>query len=291
MKKIDWSKHLFRASSFGDLMAGAKELTDKQKETLAAYQMKDELTAKQQETLDDLISKRDSIELSKGAKTVLRKMRREIKFNRRKQLKSKYLTKGIQLEEQAIDFLSIYHDTVFENNKERRENEWFSGESDIIEGIDAKCAWELDTLPDPEEPLPAIYEFQDRIYMMLWDKDEWTTSSIVLNMMDSALNDAIYREGFNWEDNIIPEWKKIELIAFYIYDEENFYRLCKLHDCVPNAESSELAIDSFNGFVEIPDHERIVEKTVYRDKAIEKRMIEIAKLARIYLQELDDLME
>lgn len=288
--KVDWSKHLFRASGFGDLMAGGKELTERQKETIAGYEDKESLTTKQQETLDDLIKKRDTIELSKGAKTVLRKMRREIKFNRRKQLKSKYLKKGTELEELAIDFLSLHHDTVFTNNKERKEDEYFSGEADLVEGWDTKVAFELDTLPDPEEPLPAIYSFQNRIYMMLWDKKEWTTSSIVLNMMDSELVDVLYREGFNWEHNEVPEWKKIELIAFYIYDEAEFYRLCKLHDCLPNTESSEKAIDMFQGFVEIPDHERIVEKTVVRDKKIEGKMIKIAKLARIYLQEQDDLM-
>lgn len=292
MEKYDFSKHLFRASSFGELMAGQGGLTDKQKITLEGLIAKEKLTPKQEETKNDLIKKRDTIELSKGAKTTLRKMRREIKFKRRKQLVSKYLEKGIKLEEDALTFLSIYHGKLFKNNKDRVENEWFSGEVDVIEGFDTKVAYELNTLPDIEEPLKSIYEFQNRVYMNLHDMGKWTTSSIVLNMLDTQIADLLYRESFKpeWQGNGLPEWKKIELISFYIYDEENFYRLLKLNDCLPDAESSEKAIDAFNNFVEIPDHERIVEKTTMRDMKVEEKMKTVAELSRAYMQKIEDEM-
>ena len=242
MEKYDFSNHKFRASGFGDIMAGGKDLTEKQKETIITYQSKDKLTDKQQESLDDLINKRDNVELSKGAKTLLRKMRREVKFKRRREINSKYLTKGVELEETAIDWLSIHHDTMFTNNKERRNDEYFTGECDIVEGYDTKVSWSLDTLPDPEENLKTLYEFQNRVYMRLWDKKEWTTSSIALSMLEDEVN----------------------------------------------TESDEKTIDLFQDFVEIPGHERIVEKTVKYDKAIDDKMVKIAILAREYLQEIED---
>ena len=290
--KYNWKKNLFRASSFGMLMSDAKELTVKQKETLIGLQEKAELTEKQQATLDDLIMKRDRVELSKGAKTYLRKLRREVKFNRRIPLESKYLDKGIKLEEDAITFLSIYHDEVFTNNKDRKTDKFFTGECDVSEGYDTKVSFSMDSLPDPEEKLKSIYEFQNRVYMMLWDKEEWTTSSILLNSTDDGLIDMIYREGFEpqWKGKDVADWRKVELIKLYVYDEENFFRLCNHFDCTPNEESEEKHIDMFMSFIEMPEHERIVEKTVHRDKGIEKKMKQIVVLSREYLQELEDDM-
>ena len=297
--KYNWKKHLFRASSFGMLMSDAKELTVKQKETLIGLQEKAELTEKQQATLDDLIMKRDRVELSKGAKTYLRKLRREVKFNRRIPLESKYLDKGIKLEEDAITFLSIYHDEVFTNNKERRTDKFFSGEMDVTEGFDTKVSFWMDSLPDPEEKLKIIYEFQDRVYMILWDLDQCTTSAIVMSHDKESLKDMIYKEAFKpkWKekdeygDEIgVPDWRKVEMIKLYTFEEKGFYELCTELNLTPNEESEEKHIDMFMSFVEIPEHERIVEKTVYRDKGIEKKMKQIVVLSREYLQELEDDM-
>jgi len=347
MEKHNFMDHKFRASSFGDLMTGAKELTESQLNTIAAYEAKKTetktltpkqqelydkltdqtehteremktiedlerkmsevvgLTPKQQETLDDLISKRDTIELSKGAKTYLRKLRRQIKFKRRREINSKYLVKGVHFEEEAITFLSEHHDNVFTNNKERKFDEYFQGECDVEEGYDTKVSWTLDTLPDPEEPLKTIYEFQDRVYMRLWNKDEWTTSSIVMNMMDDQMKKEMYGEAWKWENNEIPDWRKIEIIKYYVYEEEVFIRMCEENECLPNLKEYERLLKSeeedmdkllekacnmFMDFVEIPAHERIVEKTVIRDLEIEAKMVEIAKLARQYMQDIEDNM-
>jgi len=290
MEKYDFSKHKFRASGFGDLMAGGKDLTVKQQETIISYQEKDKITPKQQEILDDLIKKRDTVELSKGAKTLLRKMRREIKFKRRREINSKYLTKGIELEETAIDWLSMYHDTMFTNNKERREDEYFTGECDIEEGYDTKVSWSLDTLPDPEEPLKTIYEFQNRIYMRLWKRKEWTTSSIALSMLEDEIKRTLYGEQWKWAGEEIPTWRKVEIIKFYCYEEEYFIQMLAANDVVVNQESDEKTIDMFQSFVEIPMHERIVEKTVKFDKKIDDKMVKIAILAREYMQSIEDVM-
>ena len=288
-----------------------EEPTDKQKAKIVELEAKKikttVLTENQQLELDTYTSYRDNpldhITLSKGAKTVLRKMRREIKFKRRKELKSKYLKKGIELEEKAITFLSKHHNDVFTNNTERRFSEFFSGESDVEEGYDTKVAYELDTLPDVEESLKTIYEYQDRVYMILWDKEQWTTSTIIMNMLDDQMVKEIYGEVWKWQPEDIPDWRKIEIIKHYIYDEENFIRLCKFNDCMPDLaeyarqlesgdvdELLEKACDMFQDFVEIPDHERIVEKTVYRDKDIEAAMNKIAELSRKYMQDIENEM-
>ncbi len=290
MEKYDFSTYKFRASGFGDLMAGAKDITDKQKEMIATLQAKEKLTEKQAETLEDLINKRDSVTLSTGAKTILRKLRREVKFKRRREINSKYLTKGIELEEEAIDWLSLHHDTVFTNNKERREDEYFTGECDIVEGYDTKVSWSLDTLPDPEEPLKTIYEYQNRVYMRLWNKKEWTTSAIALSMLPKEIGRTLYGELWKWGGEVIPDWRKVEIIKYYCYEEKYFLEMLVENDVVVNADSDEKTIDMFQSFVEIPGKERIVEKITYFDAEIDKKMEKIAILSREYLQELEDSM-
>ena len=288
MERYDFSEYKFRASSFGDFMSGAKDITDNQKKLIQDLSLKEKRTEKQQETLDDLIKKRDSIELSKGAKTLLRKLRIEIKYDRRREIESPYLTKGIMLEEEAIDWLSVYHDTVFTNNKERREDDYFTGECDIEEGYDTKVAWTMNTLPDEEDPLKVIYEYQNRIYMRLWDKDSWTTSAIALSMIPSEIKRKIYSELWKWKGEDIPDWRKIEIIKMYVYDEEDFINALKDNDISVDSNADEKTVDMFMSFKEVPMNERIVEKTVTRDMDIESKMIEVVKLGRKYMQEIED---
>jgi hypothetical protein len=264
------------------------------------------LTEIQETELYSNIDLRDNpmnyVALSKGAKTMLRKMRREIKFKRRREINSKYLTKGIELEETAIDWLSQHHDIIFTNNKERRENEYFTGECDIEEGYDTKVAWSLDTLPDPEENLKTIYEYQNRVYMILWDKEEWTTSSVALSMLEDELKRTLYGELWKWGGEEIPEWRKIEIIKFYCYEQDYFHEMLTANDCFPDIKEYkrileanedmpvdlEKACEMYLSFIEIPGDERIVEKTVIRDKKIEGKMEKIAILAREYMQSIED---
>ncbi len=251
------------------------------------------LTENQQSKLNELLKIRDKEpELSKGAKTYLRKLRREIKFNRRKELKSKFLRKGIELEEAAVTFLSLYHGMYFENNKDRIEDDYFSGETDIVEGWDTKVSWELDSLPDPEEPLPLVYQFQNRVYCRLNNADKWTTSAILLDITPHALKDKLYREGFepDWAGKDLPTWRKLEIISFYTYTEEKFFEYMELFDCKPEVDDVKSA-EVVLSFIEPPIEERIVEKTIYRDLDIEEDMIEVVKLSRQYLNHLDNLMK
>lgn len=338
MKKIDWDKYLFRASSVAHIMTGAAGLSDtqkkllsdfeikktekyvlsdKQKETKKAYEQKKEdgkITTKQEDTLNDLISKegsvigltdkqkddydaliykRDNLELSPGAKTFLKKLHREVTYNRRKELSSKYIDKGNQNEEESIDILSIVDDYIYENNKERVNNKWLTGEADIKpvkkKGLDVKSSWDMSTFPFPDEPLDPIYDYQNLSYIDLYNADEWETVYVLTNLSDSMLTDQLYREGFNWDNNEVPIWKKLEIINRFIYDEENWYRLIKLHECLVENQD-ERSIDIITGFVEIPLEKRTVRKlTVKCDKKIDliHKMVE---LGRKYLKELDNIL-
>jgi hypothetical protein len=335
-RKINWNKQLFRASSFGNLMAGTKGISQKQLDTIAELEAKKTfikplgkldtkeldklsaldnpnekqilrraelekkrdtpkgLTPKQEAYLNDLIKLRDKpLELSDGAKTYLKKLYREIKWNRYEPLDNKYLDKGNDLEDDAIAMLSRHHKRKkgeeYKNNKDRRNNSYFTGECDIIEGFDTKCSWSLKSFPQPDDPLPAIYYYQNMVYMDLYGKKEWTTSYCLLDMTMTSMADLLYREEFKpkWKGDNIPDWRKMELINLNVYTEEGLMKMIKKFNIT--FKDDEKAVDIFNAFVPIPEDKRIVEKTVYMDKKELKLMKEIVKLARKELIRLDNL--
>lgn len=125
--------------------------------------------------------------LSAGAKTYLNSLAKEHVYGYRKQVETKYMDKGILLEQQAIDFLNYLRFKSYEKNTERRESEYLTGECDIyvpgVRTIDTKVAWSLDTFPavsdDAHDPM---YEWQGRAYMKLWpDVKEHEVAFVMLD--------------------------------------------------------------------------------------------------------------
>jgi hypothetical protein len=137
---------IFRASSLGDLMTDPKG--------------KDEV-------------------LSVGAKTVITKMAKEAVYGFDERISSKYMTKGIEVEDQSIELLNSVVFTNYVKNTERKTNEWITGECDIFHAtpkmskiIDIKSSWSLATFPVlAEQGEDKGYMWQLAAYMMLWDVD------------------------------------------------------------------------------------------------------------------------
>ena len=186
-------KVLFRASGSGALMTNPQgvgitavqlaKIDELLKEKLTGVnangnKVKWEGTKKPDE-LAELIAKRDAPpQLSATAKAFVRKVWLQNKKGFIKDIKSKYLDKGLYREEDAITLLTEVDNTVYVKNEERRENEDHTGECDIfkvVNGIrivtDTKCSWDPETFmaakPDTD------YEWQGRVYMELWGADEF----------------------------------------------------------------------------------------------------------------------
>jgi len=94
-------------------------------------------------------------------------------------IKSKYLDKGIMLEDKLINFCESqlpYFDLV--KNEEYRSDDYITGTPDIIVNdfnliIDVKCAWSLKTLYDiASNGLNKDYYWQMQGYMHLFNKDK-----------------------------------------------------------------------------------------------------------------------
>ncbi len=76
-------------------------------------------------------------------------------------------------------------------NTERRENDWLSGECDVVQAhriTDIKSSWSLATFPAlSDDGRDADYEWQGRAYMMLWDKPEFEIAYCLVSTPDELI--------------------------------------------------------------------------------------------------------
>jgi hypothetical protein len=135
--------------------------------------------------------------ISVGGKTYLKEWVISQLYGVEKQIKSKYLDKGIMMEDQAIDFavkmLSI--DFALKNEK-RFEDDYFTGEPDMIMDdliIDIKNSWDCFTFPLFESETPnSDYYYQLQVYMHLTGKRK---AKLVYVLLDTPAT--------NWDAGIM----------------------------------------------------------------------------------------
>lgn len=132
-------------------------------------------------------------ELSVGAKTFLKALAKEFIYGYSEVITSKYMDKGVQCEQDAIDLYNAVFFTNHQKNDERRTNAWFTGEPDIIvpnvKIIDIKNAWSLVTFPATVEDVQSVskksgYDFQGRVYMNLFDVSQFEVAYCMVSTPD-----------------------------------------------------------------------------------------------------------
>jgi hypothetical protein len=131
--------------------------------------------------------------LSATCKTYIKELVKEDLFGYRTTIDSKYLTKGIDMEDTSIDLYNEVHGTLYLKNTERLENEFITGECDINAEdkiIDIKSSWSLETFPaSPEDVNNKDYEWQLRAYMWLYDKPKAELAYCMVSTPDYLLKE------------------------------------------------------------------------------------------------------
>ena len=102
---MNWNEILIRCSSIGNIMTEPKEKAAK-----------------------------DAGELSKTAKTHLKNVYIQEKYGREKDIVTKQMQKGIEVEEESITLLSRFQKKMLVKNEERLNNDYITGLPDIYEG-------------------------------------------------------------------------------------------------------------------------------------------------------------
>lgn len=190
---MEANKVLFNASSAGVLLTEkqGQKFTDVQFARIKELENERDLGiningnkvkfegTKKPEELAELIRKRDAPpELSDTAKALVRKVWLRNEKGIYETIKSKFLDKGILKEEDSISLITEVEGILYVKNEERIENDFFSGECDIVKDfenkrliIDTKTSWSADTFMSSKPTLD--YEVQGQIYMELYDADEF----------------------------------------------------------------------------------------------------------------------
>jgi hypothetical protein len=123
--------------------------------------------------------------LSETAKSYIKSIAKQDYFGYTTELNNKYVTKGIQCEEQSIELLNDVLFTNYEKNTERKTTELLTGECDIYTPeliIDIKTSWSFDTFPaTPSDINIKDYEYQLRGYMFLYNVDRAALAYCMVN--------------------------------------------------------------------------------------------------------------
>lgn len=202
--------------------------------------------------------------LSQTAKSYIEDLFNELEFGYRKEFSSRYTDKGLEMEDEAIQFASEQFDWEFVvKNTERFTNDYITGEPDINTDnllADIKCSWSLDTYPMFEADLKnKDYYWQLQGYMWLTGKTEAELVYCLMNTPLQIVEDEVRRA--HWKAGLIDE--DIDL----------------RHE-----------VQTKHNYDNIPSKLRVKRYIIERDeKAIEK-IIEKVEIAREYYKMLKSLI-
>ena len=198
--------------------------------------------------------------LSETAKSYIQDLFKERELGIYKEFSSRYTDKGIEMEDEAIQFASEVLGWEFVvKNETRFNNEWLTGEPDINTDsllADIKCSWNGSTFPLFDETLKnKDYYYQLQGYMMLTGH---ATSELVYCLMNTPLQiveDEIRRQ--HWKLNLIEEDLEVRDV-----------------------------IQKMHNFDHIPSELRVKRFIVQKDEAAQEKIKERVEVAREYYQQL-----
>lgn len=129
--------------------------------------------------------------LSVGGKTCVEKLAKQMVYGYEEIVTSKYMEKGILVEDQSIELYNAVFFTNHTKNTERKTNDWITGEADIVKPskiIDIKSAWSISTFPATiAAGKDKGYEWQLRAYMWLWDVDHAEIAYCLVDTPDELI--------------------------------------------------------------------------------------------------------
>ena len=161
--------------------------------------------------------------LSKGAKTYLTGLAKEVVYGYREEISSKAMEKGTRCEQDSIDLYNQVFFSSLTKNAERRSNDCITGEPDLIGkdfGVDIKTAWSLCTFPALPDDMPD-YEWQARGYMCLFDLPRWDIAYCMIDTPDDLIGYEQY--GIHKVSEIDPHLRVT--VVSYLRDPEKESRM------------------------------------------------------------------
>jgi hypothetical protein len=233
---MNWNQTLIRSSSVGYLMTEPVTKTDKEAGVL-----------------------------SKTAQKHLIEVYIAEKYGRKRDIQTKQMKKGIEVEQDSIDLLSVYLKMPFSKNDKRFNNDFITGFPDIIDNeriIDIKSSYDLWTfLGNIPDKLDNLYYWQMQSYM-------WLTN---------AKNAIITYCLVNTPASIIEQEKYYLLKKMDVATEDN-----------PEYVKEAMKIEFNMSFEDIPVNERVLMFSVERSEDDILKIQHKVEKAREFLFELEN---
>lgn len=138
--------------------------------------------------------------LSETTKSYVQEWLKESIYGVRKDIKNKYLSKGLKLEDEAIDKAIEWLDLPFTlKNEAFFEDDFFTGTPDLIVNetvYDIKCSWDCFTFPLFDKEIPTKdYYYQLQVYMHLTGCKKAVLTYVLLNTPE----ELTYEEKNNYD--------------------------------------------------------------------------------------------
>lgn len=198
--------------------------------------------------------------LSETTKTHLTDVFVSNKYGRNTDIHSKYINKGLAVEEDSITLYSRLQKKFFSKNESSLENDYIKGTPDLFVGksinesemiIDIKSSWDIFTFFRVQtQPLNKQYYWQMQGYMALTGAKKSKLVYCLVNTPDQMINDE--KRKLMWKMGMIDENETTdeafaELERLMIYDdipiEERIFEI--------NIERNELDIERLYYKVEL----------------------------------------
>lgn len=288
---MDFSKTVIRCSALGYIMSPPSGKTPMERylstvNSIENTQKKyDELKKKDGSTglkyldsiekwkkeLPELEKNKDLDVLSKTCMSYLVKTYALERYNRIKDIQTKEMTKGVEVEDDSIMLFSKIEQKYYEKNTFRLNNSIISGTPDLFDGesidkaeriIDIKSSWDIETfLKNITTPLTPEYYWQLQGYLWLTNAKKGVIAYCLSNTPESIINRE--KQKLLWKLDVATEEH-------------------------PTFKKEAEKIERNMRFDDIPEEERVIRIEVDRnDNDIEKIYNKVLK-CREYLQEFQE---
>lgn len=197
--------------------AAAKWGAMRDKNTKTAVELEGNINRWEQ-ALDKLKKHKDDVLLSQTCMTYLKTWAKEQLYDRRKEITSKFLTKGILQEDLGVDMIKDHLELgMLIVNEEEFNNDFMTGTPDLILPdmiIDDKNSWDIFTFPLFETEIPdKDYYWQLQGYMKLMDKPKakliYTLTDMPRHLIESEAQRYCYQFGHEFTENIFSRFEKL----------------------------------------------------------------------------------
>jgi len=206
-------------------------------------------------------------------------------YNRFTEINSSILSKGNEVEEDAITTVSRKLKKVFKKNEKHLSNSYIKGTPDLFEGEsiekadvirDTKSSWNAFTFfRAKNKALIKNYYWQGQGYMELTGAKTCFFDYCLINTPYHIVEGELRRESYNHAEGNTPSWVELQIIANHVYDLKTFDEYSQrrgIFDIDDNCRYIRA------GFVEIPLADRHFSIEIkYDAEAIEKLYKRIEK--------------